>query len=102
MKLKVDLERVREGEKERVAAGDTWDIGPLQVAVYVMCGGGMLGRMAAEQPADFYIDSRCGRLPYGVKDIEQAVNVLAVIAEVQGLNPHHLPSMPHFHASGVF
>jgi len=35
----------------------------MQVAVYVMCGGGFLGRFAAEKPMDFYIDDRVGCLP---------------------------------------
>lgn len=37
----------------------------MQVAVFVMCGGGFLGQFAAAQPADFY-------------------------AEIEGLDPHSL------------
>ena len=77
-------------------------IGTLQAAVYVMVGGGMLGRFAAEQPADFYIDARVGRLPYGRREIRQAVAVLAAIAAKAGLDPHHLPQTPDFHNCGVF
>lgn len=77
-------------------------IGPHQVAVYVMCGGGVLGSFAAEQPADFYIDDRVGRLPYPRKEICQAVETLTTIAEVNGLNPKHLPPMPRFHNCGIF
>jgi hypothetical protein len=103
---KLDMAQVKSNEEEALAAGRAsgWasDIGAHQVAVYVMCGGGMLGRFAAEQPADFYIDTRVGRLPYGSRAIEQAVEVLQVIAEAHGLDPHNMPAMPHFHASGVF
>ena len=76
-------------------------IGNQQLVVYVMCGGGMLGRLAAEQPADFYIDSRYGRLPYKKAEILQAVQVLATIASARGLDPHNLPSLPGFHACGI-
>ena len=95
----VDLEAIAEMAK----AGRYADQIPhLQTAVFVMCGGGMLGRMAAEQPADFYIDSRVGRLPYPKKSIIQAVNVLSVIASAMGLDPHHMPICPPFHTCGVF
>jgi len=94
-RFKLNQDRVREGAAQ-------YEVGPLQIAVYVMAGGGFLGRFAAEQPADFYIDDRCGRLPYGRKDIAQAVETLKTIAEAQGLDPHHLPAMPDFHGCGVF
>lgn len=74
----------------------------MQVAVYVMCGGGFLGRMAAEQPADFYVDARCGKLPFKVREIEQAVQVLVIAAGAHGLDPHNMPAMPRFHNMGVF
>jgi len=74
----------------------------MQIAVYVMCGGGFLGRMAAEQPADFYIDSRCGRLPYGRREIMQAVQVLVIAAVAHDFDPHHMPLMESFHNMGVF
>lgn len=74
----------------------------LQTAVYVMCGGGWLGCSAAESPATFYIDARCGRLPYSAEEIKQAVAVLIVIAEKAGLDPHKLPSRPTFHNCGIF
>jgi hypothetical protein len=74
----------------------------MQVAVFTMCGGGMLGHFAAEQPADFYIDSRCHGLPYSKRAIMQAVEVLAVTAKVFGLDPHRMPEMPQFHNMGAF
>ena len=74
----------------------------LQTVVFVMCGGGMLGRMAAEQPFDFYIDSRCGKLPYPKTAIMNAVSVLAEIAALNGLDPHNLPHQPDFPNCGVF
>jgi hypothetical protein len=67
-----------------------------------MCGGGFLGKFAAEQPADFYVDSRVGSLPYPVEQIEQAVRALRAIAEGAGLNPHAMPPLLPFHAAGVF
>lgn len=77
------------------------DIPAMQIAVYVMCGGGMLGRMAAEQPADFYIDDRVGRLPYPKREIEQAVQVLATIAKAKRMDTHNM-TMPRIHNLGVF
>jgi len=73
-----------------------------QIAVYVMCGGGFLGHFAAEQPADFYIDDRVGRLPYPKAQIRQAVETLVTLSEKAGLNPHHLDPMPSFHNCGIF
>jgi len=73
-----------------------------QTAVFVMCGGGVLGAFAANQPADFYIDDRVGRLPYPKKHIEQAVATLAIVAEQAGLDPHQLPERPRFHNCGIF
>ena len=78
----------------------------LQIAVHVMCGGGMLGRFAAEQPADFYIDDRVGRLPYTRQQIYQSVAVLKMYAEILGFNPHRLDQdcrlVMDFHNCGVF
>ena len=73
-----------------------------QVAVYVMCGGGLVGRRAAEQPADFYRDARCSRPPYPDKVIMEAVKVLVALAEEAGLDPHDMPKMPRFHNFGYF
>lgn len=72
-----------------------------QVAVYVMCGGGMLGRFGMCQPADFYIDSRVGRLPYPNKDIYQAIEVLKAIADFLKLDAHKLPE-PKMLGSWIF
>ena len=94
--FKLDQEKVKEcGFKKD-------SIGPHQVAVYTMCGGGFLGAFAAEQPSDFYIDARVGRLPYPKKEIYQAVKTLATIAKANGLNPAKMPRMPVFHNSGIF
>lgn len=95
---KLDQARVRD------SVPDYWGIetiGAHQVALYVMAGGGFLGRFAAEQPADFYIDDRVGRLPYSRDEITQATATLATIAEAHGLNPHDLPKMPTFHNFGI-
>jgi len=77
-------------------------IGLMQVAVYVMAGGGLIGRLAAEQPADFYVDTRVSRRPYGLRDLSRAVKVLAVIADANGLNPHNMPKMPNLHNLAIF
>lgn len=75
----------------------------MQVAVFVMCGGGMVGRSAAESPEGFYIDDRVTvRMPYSQKKIYKAVKTLAAIATANGLNPRKLPQMPNFHNMEVF
>jgi len=99
---KLNLDVVAQSERQAVAADRAREIGPLQVAVFVMAGGGFLGRMAAEQPADFYIDDRCEDLRYEAEEIEQAVEVLRITAQAQGLDPHKMPAMPEFHACGIF
>ena len=93
---KLDQEKVKESGWK----GDS--VPAMQVAVYVMCGGGMIGRFASEQPADFYIDDRVGKLPYPKKEIYQAVATLKTIAEVNGIDPHKMPVMPNFHNMGIF
>ena len=97
--LKLDMKQVAESDAHY---RESRPIGALQVAIHVMCGGGLVGRFASEQPADFYIDDRCGRLPYRRKEIMQAVQVLATIATARGLDPHHLPHAPDFHSCGIF
>lgn len=66
----------------------------MQVAVYVMCGGGMIGRFAATKPADFYIDDRVSRRPFGLRKIMKAVQALANAAQEEGLKPHDLEEGP--------
>ena len=79
-----------------------YDLQQQQVVVSVMCGGGMLGRFAAEQPADFVLsDKKAVGLPFEKKEIEQAVEVLAIIAKHYSFDPHNLPSV-RFHNCGVF
>ena len=102
MMLKLDMSAVvksAEG-KTLIELGD--ELAALQVAVYVMCGGGLLGRFAAEQPADFYIDDRCGKLPYPKRAIYQTVCVLEALAKAAGKDPRNLGPRPHFHCCGVF
>ena len=88
--------------KNETAEGFRESIPYHQVAVFVMCGGDFLGKFAAEQPADFYIDGRVGKLPYSRKEIMQAVETLVSIAEGNGMDPHRLPPVVHFHACGIF
>lgn len=106
MARKLDMKQVEENLRERKKSGGRKqflaELQQLQVAVNVMCGGGFLGSFAAEQPGEgFYIDSRVGRLPYKVKEIYQAVAVLALYQKVAGLK-----KMPtnyrDFHNCGTF
>ena len=53
----------------------------LQVAVYIACGGGMLGDFGTRQPRDFYIDLRVGRLPYPKRNIRNLVECLIAVAD---------------------
>ena len=89
-------------QKEVQKIAKRWPIEPLQIAVYVMSGGGFLGRHAAEHPQSFYIDDRVGRLPYLKREICQAVATLVTLAEANGLDPENLPEMLHFHNCGIF
>jgi hypothetical protein len=72
----------------------------VQVAVYVMAGGGIRGLLAAEQPAEFHTDNT--RMPYSKRRVFSAVGTLVRLAEKAGLDPHRLPPMPRFHNLGVF
>ena len=96
---KIDKKQMRE---VFAANRERWPIGPLQVAAYVAAGAGLIGRMYAHQPADAYRDSRAGRGPYCNRDLEQIRQTLITLAEVHGLDPHHLPDMPDIPACGVF
>jgi hypothetical protein len=73
----------------------------LQVAVYVMCNGGFLGRSASEQPESFYVDDRVKKLPYSRRQIVNAVRVLHVYQMELGFE-----TMPRakidFHNCGVW
>jgi len=97
--LKLDSEIVWDACRDY---GQHWNIGTMQTVLYVAVGGGMIGRLFAEQPADAYIDSRVGKRPYTRKQIENLRQVLCILAESKGLDPHSLPKMPDFHGSGVF
>lgn len=90
---------------ERLKNPDLWrsfEIGPQQIAVYIMLGGGMIGEFATQKPADFYLDERAPNPPYHIAKIQQAIRVLIAIAEAHGLDPHDLPTMPRLHNSGIF
>ena len=94
---KLDIDKV----KSETAFNGINHVQALQTAVFVMCGGGFLGRFATEQPADFYIDDRVSKLPYSRKVIKQAVAVLCAHAENEGLDTHNL-SFAGFHNCGTF
>ena len=95
--IKLDMNKVKASD-----FGGIEHLRRLQIVVYVMCGGGLLGNFAATQPADFYIDTRAGKLPYKNREITQAVSVLVTFAEKQGLNPHKLTFDNNFHSCGIF
>lgn len=94
---KLDLESVKESVKNY-----RWELAPHQVAIYIACGRGFLGKLHAEQPAGAYIDLRVGKLPYPKSQIKNVRQVLIAIAKVNGLDPHNLPEMPNLHNCGVF
>lgn len=86
---KLDMEQVKESLKyrfERDKKQYMAEIGQLRTALFTMCGGGLLGRFAACQPKDFYIDLRVGKLPYKKRTIMQAVKVLLAYLEVAGID----------------
>lgn len=100
---KLNMENVRMGIKDQTPAQRLERLKAQQIAVYVMIGGGFLGRFAAEQPADFYIDSRVGRLHYGQRVIYQAVEILKILAEECGFNGRSdMPKMMDLHCSGIW
>jgi len=85
------------------ATKETWArelIGVHQIAVYVICGGGHLGRWAAENPAAFRMDDSVTRLPYSRDEVSRSVATLSRIAQAHGFNPHDLPCMPLLHSFG--
>ena len=96
---KLDPEKVRESIRDYYIDED---IGALQVAIYVACGGGWIGKNHAEQPVEAYIDDRVGKLPYSRREIENMKLVLIAMAKEKGLDPSNLPPMPKFHSCGVF
>jgi hypothetical protein len=110
----LDLPSVKEGLTEQLKLADGRlalldRCRQLQLSVYVMCGGGFLGRFAAEQPADFYIDDRAATA-FPSEVIYQAVKVLEVYANVLELDPHNLQpskelnlhSFMNHHNCGIF
>ncbi len=73
-----------------------------QVAVFVMCGGGWIGKFAAEQPGKFYIDDREMDFPFLKRHIYEAVETLVTLAKENGLDPNKMPEMIRFHSCGIF
>ena len=104
--MKLDCQAVLDGIKYTIEhngrAAAICELERLQVAIFTMAGGGFIGRMYAEQPADAYVDSRAGRRPYGMRDLEAARVVLCCYAKALDLDAHHLPKMLHFHNCGIF
>jgi hypothetical protein len=99
---KLDMAEVKHAIQNNRKCSRSWSIETVQVAIYIMAGGGLIGRFFAEQPADAYRDARAGRAPYPAKAVENMRKVLVAMAEVYGLDPHYLPPIPAFHHAGVF
>jgi len=100
--VKLDMTQVKECFSSLSKEDQFSQIQSLQIALYVMCGGGLIGRLFAEQPLDAYIDDRAGKLPYTRKQIYAARDCLIALAKTAGFNPVDLPRIPHFHHCGVF
>lgn len=96
--VKLDPKKTREVLRDNFADAD---IGAMQIAIYVACGGGWIGEMHAKQPADSYVDLRVGKLPYSRTAINNMRIVLIEMAEARGLDPRNLPTMPKLHNCGV-
>lgn len=96
----INLNHVKKVLQQRSKESVTQDAKNLQIAVYVMCGGGLLGISAAENPKDFYIDDRVRKLPFPKRQIKQAVKVLGIYAEV--LDWKEMPKCGNFHNCGIF
>jgi hypothetical protein len=97
MKVRLDIHQVQ--------ASDLFyemELGNLQVAIYMACGGGWLGNIYAHSPGIATIDSSYGRLPYKRKEIEKMRLVLVAKAKHLNLDPNSLPKMPKLHNCGVF
>ncbi len=73
----------------------------LQVAIYVMCGGGFLGSFAVENPREFYIDDRVYGLPFSRTKIYRAVSVLTVYFDLLKIKRGDARKC-RFHSCGVF
>lgn len=104
--LKLDMEKVEQNirnELEECGREKVMEeFQTLRVVVYVMVGGGFIGRFAVDQPNDFYLDSRVGKRPYSQRKIFQAVEVLRLYVKVLGLKYDTMPRMLDFHNCGIF
>ena len=77
-------------------------IGPTQIVLCVMVGGGFIGADFARRPLTAKRDTRAGGAPYPVTKVEAVRGALVGLAEAAGLDPADLPEVPRFHAAGVF
>ena len=66
----------------------------LQIEIYTAVGGGLVGRMYAQQPQEAYLDDRAGKRPYKRKEIEQMRQRLVKTATELGYDPANLPELP--------
>ena len=64
----------------------------MQVAIYVMCGGGFTGGAAVRAPVQFYVDTRAsGTFPYSDADLMSAVTAYEIRARELGYNTNSMP-----------
>jgi hypothetical protein len=78
-------------------------VGASQVGLYVMVGGGMIGRSHAEQPQGAYVDGRASARPYRMSDIEVALEAFIIEVEEAGMDPNNVPMiLPFGNMGGVF
>lgn len=97
MKVMLDIHHVQES-----ALFYEMELGTLQVAIYMACGGGWLGNIYAHHPGVATIDSSDGSLPYKRKEIEKMRLVLVAKAKHLNIDPNSLPKMPKLHSCGAF
>ena len=69
------------------------ELSRVQIALYIMCGGGFIGDFAVRQPDEFYVDDR-GKTPYSVPDILKALVFYSAFLKELGIDKNDIPRMP--------
>lgn len=75
-----------------------------QALIYAFIGPGFmfLPGMATRQPADFYIDDRCGTPKAGRRVVLAAVEHLVRLCKEANVDPRKVPEAPNFHNCRLF
>lgn len=96
--------RIEESLRNRLSYGERdkllIECFQLQMVIFVMIGGGMLGESAARQPENFDFDDRTSPI-YPKKSILQVVEIILIYAKVLNLNPNRLDPMPQFSLNSI-